>query len=163
MSGRPPEPDAPEERTEEEIVAVRVGGADFGIPVERVREVLRVPPLTRLPFPPPSILGVTGVRGAVLPVMDLGERLLGLPADREGRLVVVADPGSGSEVALLVDSVPGLTAVAGGERTPPAEVEASLPTGWIAGVAETRDGRLVTLLDLAPVLALTDSSGKESR
>jgi purine-binding chemotaxis protein CheW len=148
---------------EAEFVAVRLGDTEFGLPVERVREVLRVPPITRLPFPPPSILGVAGVRGAVLPVMDLGERLLGAAADRDGRLVVVEDPESGSEVALLVDAVPGLASAAESDASPPAEVDASLPAGWIAGVIVSRAGRLVTLLDLAAILAHPDSSGKESR
>ena len=43
---------APEERA----VVVRLGETEFGIDVRRVREVLRVPPISRLPFPPPSIL-----------------------------------------------------------------------------------------------------------
>ncbi len=161
------EPEAPSPgpvaETAGEFVSVRVGGTDFGIPVDRVREVLRVPLLTRLPFPPPSILGVAGVRGAILPVMDLGERLLGRPSARDGRLVIVEDPESGGEVALLVDAVPGLAAAAEEAQAPPPEVEASLPAGWIAGVVVLRTGRLATLLALGPVLDLTDSPEKESR
>jgi purine-binding chemotaxis protein CheW len=149
--------------TPEEVVAVRVGETDFGISVERVREVLRVPPLTRLPFPPPAVLGVAGVRGGVLPVVDLAQRLLGHPADRDGRLVVVEDPAADDEVALLVDSVPGLVRASGAAQAPPPEVEASLPAGWIAGVIVTDAGRLITVLDLAPVLDLTESTDKERR
>lgn len=158
---RPEAPPPPEQQ--QEVIAVRLGGTDFGIPVERVREVLRVPPLTRLPFPPPTVLGVAGVRGGVLPVLDLGQRLLGQPADRDGRLVVVDDPAEGDEVALLVDSVPGLVRASGAAQAPPPEVEASLPSGWIAGVIVADADRLVTVLDLAHVLDLTESTDKERR
>lgn len=162
MSEPGPPADAPEALAAE-FVSVRVGGTEFGIPVERVREVLRVPVLTRLPFPPAGILGVAGVRGTIVPVMDLGERLLGRPSARDGRLVIVEDPASGGEVALLVDAVPGLAAATEASQAPPPEVDASLPAGWIAGVAVLQTGRLATLLDLAPVLALSDSPEKESR
>jgi purine-binding chemotaxis protein CheW len=146
-----------------ELLGVRVGAVEFGLPLDRVLEVVRVPPITRLPFPPPSIAGVASVRGSLVPVMDLGVRLLGPSADPGGRLVVVADPAGGGEVALLVDAVTGL--IAAGERgaEPPPEVEASLPPGWVAEVVTPAPDRLITVLRLEPVLALSDSADKERR
>lgn len=132
------------------VLAVRVGGAEFGIPADRVREVLRPPPLTRVPAPPPGVLGVAQVRGTVLAVMDLGARLGMSPVADTGRLVVVW--GRGREaVGLLVDRVVGL-AEEGDDATPPAEAEAALPAGWLAGVAAPAPGRRVALLHLERVL-----------
>lgn len=133
-------------------LAVAVAGAEFGIPAERVREVLRPPPLTRVPFPPPGVRGVAQVRGTVLAVVDLGARLGLDPARPGGRLVVVW--GRGREaVGLLVDRVAGLLDTDGepGEP-PPDEAEAALPPGWLAGVAVPAPGRRVALLHLERVL-----------
>ncbi|HEY0018054.1 MAG TPA: chemotaxis protein CheW [Longimicrobium sp.] len=131
-------------------LAVRVGGAEFGLPAGRVREVLRPPPLTRVPFPPDGVCGVAQVRGTVLAVVDLGARLGMGPVGAAGRLVVVW--GRGREaVGLLVDRVVGLVDE-GGDELPPDEAEAALPPGWLAGVSVPAPGRRVALLHLERVL-----------
>lgn len=135
------------------VLAVTAAGAEFGLPIDAVQEVVRIPHITRLPFPPPSIRGVTSVRGEVVTVMDLGERLLGRGSDPERRLVVVTDPTTGEKVGLLVEDVAGLV-LQDREQPTPAETEASLPEGWIERLVSPSPDRIVTVLRLAPVLAL---------
>jgi purine-binding chemotaxis protein CheW len=143
-------------------VVVRVGQVEFGIRVKLVREVLHVPTITRLPFPPPSVPGVVSVRGSVLPVVDLGDRLFGQPSSRKGRIVLVTDPGSGTDLALLVDEVVDLVSLEERIEDPPEEIASSLPEGWIEAVVSPRPDRLVTLLELGPVLARHDDPDEES-
>lgn len=132
---------------------VALGAAAFGVPAERVRVVLRPPPLTRVPFAPPDVRGMAHVRGTLLAIVDLGTRLGGAPAARPGRLVVVSGPAD-EAVGLLVDRVAGLVEMGEDARVlPPDEAEAALPPGWLAGVAEPAPGRRVALLDLERVLA----------
>jgi chemotaxis signal transduction protein len=146
-----------------EVLAVSVGGAEFGLPVERVTGVIRVPTLTRIPFPPPSIIGVVSVRGTLVPVLDLGDRLLGRAADRDGRVVLVEEAGSTQQMGLLVDAVIGLMSGAPREGELPPEIEASLPRGWVAGILASDSERLITLLELEPVLAVGAPTDKEQR
>jgi purine-binding chemotaxis protein CheW len=132
-------------------VAVRLGAAEYALPLEQVREVLRPPPVTRIPFPPADVRGVAQVRGALLAVLDLGTRLGGSPAASPGRMVVVTR--GGEPLGLLVDRVAGLVeADRAALLAPPAEAEAALPEGWLAGVAEPEPGRRVAVLDLERVL-----------
>lgn len=134
-------------------VAVGLGGAEFGLPLERVSAVLRPPPVTRTPFPPPDVVGVVHLRGALLGVLDLGTRLRAAPALRPGRLVVVT-PGAGREpVALLVDRVAGIVETDDEVEPAPEEALAALPEGWLDGVVRSAEGRLVALLHLDNVLA----------
>jgi len=133
-------------------VSVRLGEALYGIPVGRVSRVLRPPPVSRVPFPPPDVQGVAQVGGAVVAVLDLGTRLGGAPAVQPGRLLVVR-PGRGREpVAVRVDGVGGLVDDEAAEPPEPQEAAAALPEGWITGVARMDDGRRVALLDLERVL-----------
>ena len=148
---------------DERAVVVRVGSAEFGVDVTHVREVLRLPTITRLPFPPPTILGIVSVRGTLVPVMDLGLRLLDTAASREGRLVVVWDPESDGVVGLLVDEVLDLVPLDVAAHAVPPEVAASLPEGWIRGVLAPTSERLVTLLDLPHVLDVQTPAAEESR
>lgn len=167
MSDTDPAPaGSPQERMElagegAEALSILVGGVEFGLPVEWVRTVIRLPPITRLPFPPPAVLGVASVQGVIVPVVDLGERLLGRPSPRDGRLVMVVDPKTGQSYGLLVEQV--RTLVAGGASRPeaPGEVEVSLPPGWVAGLLAPSADRIITLLDLEPVLAVGASTDKE--
>lgn len=147
--------------SEESLVAVRLGTAEFGLPITRVREVLAPPPITRVPFAPPEVCGVTSVRGTVLPVLDLGLRLFGHAAQRPGLLVVVWGGEELGLVGVLVDGVSGLVEAPPETLEPPPEAEATLPPGLVLGVVAPEPGRLVTVLDLEPVLATGESPDKE--
>nr|WP_245215149.1 chemotaxis protein CheW [Pararoseomonas indoligenes] len=85
-------------------MTVRVAGEALALPASLVREVLRPTPLTRVPHAPPAMLGLSGLRGAVLPVLSLA-RLLGLEdaAPTPAARVVVA--GEEAPCGLLVEEV----------------------------------------------------------
>lgn len=145
-----------------EVVTVELAGAWYGILVERVTEVLRPLPLTALPHAPVALLGVASVRGTVLPVIDLGQRLTGRAADTAGRWVVVTSAAR-EAVGVRVDAVGGIVAAPGPMATviPPA-VEASLPAGMIAGVITPAAGAPIAVLDLERVLALRKTLNEEA-
>lgn len=156
MTAAAPSRDAPPvlPSVREAFVSVRLGAAEFGLPMSQVLEVLRPPPVTPVPFSPPAVCGVASVRGTVIPVVDLGLRLVGAPAARPGRLVVVAGP-AGGPVGLLADDVMRIVeAPSGGAEAAPDAGQRSLPEGFITGVVTSDGGRTVALLDLHPVLSL---------
>ncbi len=142
-------------RPDSGFVVARLGKAEFGIALSRVQEVVHTPRISRLPFAADAVSGIASLRGAVLPVLDLGERLLGLPALRPGRMVVVDDPETHSSVGLLVDSVAGILSGEHPMEAIPPESEASLPSGWVSGVVLPDSERIVTILELDPVLRIT--------
>lgn len=143
------------------VLAITAAGAEFGLPVEQVQEIVRVPAVTRLPFPPPAIRGVATVRGEVVTVLDLGLRLLGRSSAEERRLVVVRDGRTGEKVGLLVEEVSGLVHDEAEADAPP-EAIASLPDGWIARLITPAADRVVAVLELDAVLAVTSSDPEES-
>lgn len=143
------------------VVAVLAAGSEFGLPVEMVHEVVHVPPITRLPFPPETVRGVASVRGEVVTVMDLGMRLLGRSSDEERRLVVVRAAGSTEKVGLLVEDVFGLVRD-DARAEPPPETLVSLPDGWVSRVITPAENRVVTVLDLEAVLAVANHGTEES-
>lgn len=143
------------------VLAISAAGAEFGLPVDQVQEIVRIPPITRLPFPPPAVRGVASVRGEVVTVLDLGLRLLGRSSPDERRLVVVRDGRTGEKVGLLVDEVAGLVHDDEEAEAPP-EAIASLPDGWIAKLITPDADRVVAVLDLDAVLAITSSDAEES-
>lgn len=144
------------------LLAVRVRGAEFGLPVGRVGEVLRRPRITRVPLAPPAVRGVASVRGDVVPVVDLRERLFGERTESDGRIVTIEQEQSGEVLGLLVEEVVGLVegaAVASEPALP--EAVASLPAGLIVRVVTSRDDRLIAELNLAVVFDVAGSAAEE--
>jgi purine-binding chemotaxis protein CheW len=91
---------------EEQVVVFRLGKEEFGVPIDSVQEIVRVPDeLTHVPKAPASVEGVINLRGAVLPVIDLRRRL-GLEqvgrSDRQRIMVFLIDE---VRTGFIVDSV----------------------------------------------------------
>ncbi|MCB1632424.1 MAG: chemotaxis protein CheW [Pseudomonadales bacterium] len=88
-------------------VGFSVLGKQLVAPMGTVTEILKVPPLARLPRVQPWVEGVASLRGRLVPVIGLAAFLGGQPALAwRGRRVLVL--GSGFDCALLVDEVHGL-------------------------------------------------------
>jgi purine-binding chemotaxis protein CheW len=141
----------PQSLTDAQVVVLRVQGGDYGVPIHRIQEIVRVPNITRVPHAQPGVEGVINLRGRVLPVVDLAARLaLGITErDRSARVVVV-DGGSES-VGLLVDGVSEVLRVPAADVEPPsARTTGDGPTA-VLGVAKLGE-RLVLLLDLDAAL-----------
>lgn len=57
-----------------QVVGFRIGRETFGLPIELVREIVRVPEITSVPNAPDYIEGVINLRGRIIPVVDLRKR-----------------------------------------------------------------------------------------
>jgi purine-binding chemotaxis protein CheW len=77
----------------------------FGVEVERVQEVVRHQPMTRVPLAPAVVGGLINLRGQIVTAIDL-RCLLGLPARPDGKapmnVVLRSEDGA---VSLLVDEI----------------------------------------------------------
>ena len=61
---------------EAQMVVFRLADEEFGVPIQTVQEIVRIPEqLAKVPRAPGFIEGVINLRGAVLPVVDLRRRL----------------------------------------------------------------------------------------
>jgi purine-binding chemotaxis protein CheW len=124
---------------------------EFGVPITRVREVIRVAEITRVPQVPAHVRGVTNLRGRILAVVDLRSRL-GLAAAEitpASRIMVVEVLGRA--LGLLVDRVSQVTKVPVESVAPVPEDVLTAEAGYLTGVARLAS-RLIILLDLDRVL-----------
>jgi chemotaxis signal transduction protein len=153
--------EAAAEESPRELLVLRLGGARFGLWIDDVLEVLRPPPISRLPLPHPEVAGMTSVRGELIPVLDLGARLLGEPAARPGRLLLVRDERSDSSVGLLVDGADTLYRVMEEEVREP-EADTGLAPELVEGVVTGDDG-IVTILRRGPTAAPPADSNEVAR
>jgi purine-binding chemotaxis protein CheW len=143
------------------LLTLQLGEAQFGVWVDEVLEIVRTPPISRLPLPDPEVAGVTSVRGELIPVLDLGVRLMGTPAVRPGRLVLIRHDDTATIVGLLVDGVRTLAAVRESEiEESPKSAKSGLPPGMVTGVVADTDG-VTTILHLGRAAAPPETSEGE--
>ena len=91
-----------------ELISVRIGDQAYAIDIMAVREIRGWTAATPLPHAPPHVLGMMNLRGAILPVIDLGARLgLGPASPSASSVVVVAQIGE-AQMGLVVDAVSDL-------------------------------------------------------
>lgn len=89
----------------ERFLLFRIGGDNFGLPIDAVEEVVPLPPrLTPLPKAPDFVQGVMNVRGQVIPVIDQARRFNGTAVESARPRVIVVRIGA-LTAGFIVDAV----------------------------------------------------------
>ena len=126
---------------------MRIGDQAYAIDIMAVREIRGWTAATPLPHAPAHVLGMMNLRGAILPVIDLGARLgLGPATPSASSVVVVAQIGE-VQMGLVVDAVSDILTVTEGLIQPAPNVGSTRLAAFVAGVMTTDTG-IVSLLSL---------------
>ena len=143
---------------QQQLLRFAVGPEGYAIPIDAVRELVEVPTLTTLPLMPAFMRGVMNLRGAVVPIIDLGARL-GQPAaplTRRSCVVIVdaADAtGQTQLVGMLVDAVHEVLDASEIDMESAPQLGTKAPPDFLIGVARLRN-TLIEVLSLPRVLDL---------
>jgi purine-binding chemotaxis protein CheW len=133
----------------------RLAEEEYGLEIVKVREIIGLMPVHRIPRTPDLIRGVINLRGKVIPVFDLRAQF-GVPAaeatDQSVIIVVQCElQGRPLTTGLLVDQVLEVLSIDGGSIEAAPSLQGSIDTSLILGVAKAHE-RVVFLLDIARVL-----------
>ncbi len=138
-----------------EALAFRLGDEEYALDILRIREIIKLRPITEVPRAPSYILGIISVRGQVIPVLDLRVRLrlLARPLGKEARILIVT---RGDETyGLIVDAVRQVVRMRDEEVEPPPPMLGGAEAEFIAGIGRPRGDRMLILLQLDTVLSTT--------
>jgi purine-binding chemotaxis protein CheW len=129
-----------------------VAGRVYGLDVARLREVVRWQPATPLPGAPPLVDGVVDLRGAVIPIVDLGRVLAGASIDVTPRArIAVAEIGD-RIVGLAVEAAIEVISVGESELSGPPDVAVGAGSNLTASVVRRPDAEPIVVLSLERVL-----------
>lgn len=130
-----------------------LGRDAYGIPVGKVREILRMPEeVTPVPQTPPYVRGVINLRGKIIPVVDLRVRFGLGPLENRGRVcavVVQVVHGEGEEalMGLIVDAVEEVLPFGPADLGAVPQFGTPLQADYLLGMAQAK-GRVMTLLNI---------------
>jgi len=135
-----------------EFLSFRLGGDTYAVELARIREIVSSPPVTEVPRSPSEIVGICSVRGLLVTVVDLRQRL-GLLATAPTRLsrILLANTDSGEVVGLLVDEVRHVVRLSAAEIEVTSSVLGADLSDHVLGVGRP-EGDFVVLLDLASMV-----------
>jgi purine-binding chemotaxis protein CheW len=137
----------------------KLGAERYGVEILKVREIIGLMDVTRVPRAPDHVRGVVNLRGKVVPVVDL-RRKFGMPACEPTDLSVIvvvqyALEGSVVTMGVLVDEVLEVRSLDAEHIEPPPELgETTMDAQCILGVGKT-DRSVVFLLDIGRALGAT--------
>ena len=134
-----------------EFLAFGLAGSVYAVELARIREIVSPPPITEVPRASPGVMGVCSVRGLLVTVIDVRQKLAveRRPATRASR-ILLARSDSGEMIGLFVDEVRQVV------RLGEAEIEEAGALGGdvsahVLGIGRS-SGQTVVLLDLSSVV-----------
>ena len=141
-------------------ITFKLGDELFAIDVARVREVLDLSEITRVPTAPPYMRGVVNVRGSAVPVVDLRLKF-GLPAAADtvhSRIVVLEIDLDGQRAVVggLADSVHEVLELERSQIREPPRIAMRWRADMIDGLGKKGE-QFIIVLDIARVFATDES------
>lgn len=147
--------------TERQLVTFLLGEDEFGADIMDVKEIIRVPDITKVPNAPGYVEGACNLRGNVLPIIDGRTRfnLERKKKDESSRVLVIDVDGKATGV--VVDKVSEVMKVNTADIEEPPQIVKNVDSDYLNGVVKLENGnRLVMLLDVVRALSV-NSIGKD--
>ena len=136
---------------EEQLVTFSLGSEEFGVDIMRVQEIIRIPPITRVPKAPTYIEGVINLRGNVIPVISLRTRFnMGRVEETDLSRIIVLQVQT-KVFGIRVDAVTEVLRLDSEAIEPPPPISLGMDSQFIRGVGKIGE-RLLILLELDQIM-----------
>lgn len=148
-----------------QYLTFQLGGELFALGILNVKEIIEYGTITEIPMMPAFIRGVLNLRGAVVPVIDLGARFGGAPTATGRRTCIVIiemiQTAEASEVrqdiGVVVDCVNEVLEIPASDIEPPPAFGAKIRADFIQGMGKMA-GKFVIILNAERVLSVEEMS-----
>lgn len=135
-----------------QLLTFFVAGAEYGVDILRVQEIRGWSAPMPMPRTPPFVKGVINIRGDIVPIADLRERLGLEPLATTATTAIVVlrvEQGGRSTVrGIVVDAMSDVTTVETARIRPPPDVAEAAAFAEVARGIAIVDEKLITILDV---------------
>ena len=127
----------------------------FGINVAKVREIVRMPQITKLPNLPPSVLGLFTLRNKLIPALDLNNYLFRQPNNADNRKMIIAEFNK-MACGFIVNDVHRIHRISWAQIEAPDTLnELNSSDSTVVGIIKFED-RNVLMIDIEKIIADID-------
>jgi two-component system, chemotaxis family, sensor kinase CheA len=136
---------------EKQFVTFRLDNEEYGIEIQRVKDIITPPKITTVVDAVDGLLGIINLRGEMLPVIDLRKRI-GVkeqPLTKKARIIIVEYKNE--DVGFLVDEVTQVLKVRDLAILQPTETKQYNKSKLIKGITQV-DERIILILEFDKII-----------
>ena len=140
------------------FLLVRVANNSMALSLANVREAVGMQEYTKVPCSEPHFLGLMGLRGTVVPLIDLAKKLKlegqtdGTDENDRGIVICISDD---KLYGLVVDSIETVVSLEASEIRRNPRMDTTIPNNFIMGIHQS-ENQLVLLVDTNLLLGVSD-------
>lgn len=140
-------------------IVFKVGKEEFSLPILNVQEIIRPTECTAIPESPEFVKGMINLRGKVIPVVDLKERMNIPPNGSEpvDAKIVVVSVGK-AIVGTMVDGISGVVTFDESMISNDTSSVRTYSADYIEGIATLNDSRMIQILNLKSLFSFLDKN-----
>ena len=132
---------------ESKYIVFKVGREIYGIDVSYVDTIIQMPMITKVPAAPGYFKGIINLRGEIIPIMSLSQRLNNTEdVISQKSSIIVLDLGDGKMMGVTIDDVKEVMTLADSEIEEPSPF-LKKETSFIKGVAK-KDENLISIIEI---------------
>ncbi|KQY15625.1 chemotaxis protein CheW [Rhizobium sp. Root73] len=128
-----------------EIIAFRLHDQEFCVRTRTIREIRGWGPATPVPHAPSDVIGVMNLRGTVIPIIDLANKLGMKSTEPIERSAIVVAEVHGMAMGLVVDRVSDILTIPGNLLQPVPEISMSHGMRYAEGIITQPEGMICFL------------------
>ena len=159
MNERQDKNDASTEERAGKYLTFRLAAEEYGLEILKVREIIGLMNITKVPRTPDYIRGVINLRGKVIPVLALRNKFgMGLTEDTEETCIIVVEVNLDGESVMMgtvVDAVSEVLDIQADEIEDAPAFGTDVDTNFILGIGKVKN-EVKILLDIDEVLTARD-------
>ncbi len=139
------------EAQKDKFLSFYLSGAEYGIDISYILEIIGVSPITELPEVPDYIEGVMNLRGQVIPLIDLRTRLGMEKREYDDRTGIIVITLSDYVIGLIIDEVSEVIDIPASQIESPSSISADGKNQFIFGFGKVGES-IKILLDVQKLL-----------
>jgi len=131
-----------------QLVSFMLADEEYGVEVLKVREIIRMPTITKMPNTPSYVEGIINLRGKVIPIISMRRRFGLMESQYDSRTRIMVMDVAGGLNGFIVDGVSEVIRIQSGDiQPPPSMVSGTVGQDFITGVFNHQE-RLLIIMDV---------------
>ena len=140
-----------------------LGKETYGVPILKIQNIERKLDITPVPGTPTFVKGITNLRGKIIPVLDLKEKLgIGETEITDRMCIIIVNVRKEAGVhtnGVMVDDVSNVEDISDGYIEPvPKYHNTQIDQEFMSGIGKVKD-RVIILLDIQKILGMSEGAG----